>query len=45
MEAENKATKKIVPAWLENGKVAMVPTREMIDQGIKEQLVVELYSR
>jgi len=45
MEIENKAAKKIIPTWLENGKVAMVPTREMIDQGIREQLIVELYSR
>ena len=42
---ESKAMKAIVPAYLENNKVAMAPTREMIDQGIKEQLVVELYSR
>lgn len=43
--AEAKATKVAVPGWLENGKVSMLPTREMVDQGIKEQLVVELYSR
>lgn len=40
-----KAVKPVVPAYLENGKVVMVPTREMIDEGIREQLVVELYSR
>jgi len=39
-----------VPAWLERGKgfegrVTQVPTREMIDEGIQEQLIVELYSR
>ncbi len=43
--AENKAAKISIPQWLENGKVNALPTREMIDQGIKEQLVVELYSR
>jgi small subunit ribosomal protein S4 len=40
-----KAVKPVVPAYLENGKVVMEPTREMIDEGIREQLVVELYSR
>lgn len=43
--AEMKAVKAMTPKWLENGKVAMIPTRDMIDQGIKEQLIVELYSR
>ena len=43
--AENKAAKKITPKWLEHGKVAMLPSREMMDQGIREQLIIELYSR
>jgi len=39
-----------VPAWLERGKnyegrVTQVPARDMIDTGIKEQLIVEFYSR
>ena len=34
-----------VPSWLESNKVKMVPTRDMIDQAIKEQLIVEFYSR
>lgn len=39
-----------VPKWLEKGKgfkgrVAQVPTRDMIDEGIQEQLIVEFYSR
>ena len=42
---ESKAMKAIVPAYLENNKISMLPTREMIDQGIREQLVIELYSR
>ena len=42
---ESKAMKAIVPAYLESNKVSMLPTREMIDQGIREQLVIELYSR
>lgn len=42
---ESKAMKAIVPAYLENNKIGMLPTREMIDQGIREQLVIELYSR
>jgi small subunit ribosomal protein S4 len=42
---ESKAMKSIIPAYLANNKISMVPTREMIDQGIREQLVVELYSR
>lgn len=38
------------PEWLEKGKgltgrVAQIPSREMIDPGINEQLIVELYSR
>jgi len=45
IKAEAKANKVIIPAWLENNKVAVLPTREMIDQGIREQLIVELYSR
>ena len=45
IQTDNKAKKIIVPAWLENSKVVSLPTREMIDQGIKEQLIIELYSR
>jgi small subunit ribosomal protein S4 len=45
IKGETKAMKAVVPAYLEGNKVVMAPTREMIDQGIKEQLVVELYSR
>ncbi len=38
-----------VPAWMEKftngGKVTAVPTREMMDQSIKERMIVELYSK
>jgi small subunit ribosomal protein S4 len=34
-----------LPRWLESGKVEMLPTRDMIDKGIKESLIVEFYSR
>lgn len=39
-----------IPEWLEKGKklegrVAQEPSREMIDEGINEQLIVEFYSR
>ena len=44
---DNKDSK--VPGWLsgtkEGGEVKSVPTREMIDPTIKEQLIVEFYSR
>lgn len=43
--AENKAAKRITPKWLEHGKIAALPSREMMDQGIREQLIIELYSR
>jgi len=42
---DTKAVKPVIPAYLENGKIVMEPTREMIDEGIREQLVIELYSR
>ena len=45
INAETKAMKAIIPAWLKENKVISMPTREMMDQGIKEQLVIELYSR
>jgi len=49
MEAESLKEYK-VPQWLEKGKgfegrISQVPTREMIDPGINEQSIVELYSR
>lgn len=38
-----------VPEWLEKladgGKVVSLPTREMMDSGIRERLIVELYSK
>lgn len=43
IKAENK--KLEVPAWLDGGQVKSVPTRDMLDQSIKEQLIVEYYSR
>jgi small subunit ribosomal protein S4 len=43
--AENKQQKKMQPKWLDNNKVVAQPSREMIDQGIREQLIIELYSR
>ena len=41
--SETKALQK--PQWLEDSKVKSIPTRDMIDPSIKEQLVVEFYSR
>ncbi len=43
MKAELKNVK--VPEWLKNGKIQSIPTRDMIDQGIEEQLIIEFYSR
>jgi len=47
IEKQNKVVQ--VPGWLsklENGgKVASEPTRDQMDQSIKERLIVELYSR
>ena len=46
-----KGMKMVMPKWLEfnadtlTGKVLALPTREDIDLGIKEHLIVELYSR
>lgn len=46
LEAFKKAK---TPKWLSKlsygGKVTMIPTREMMDQGINEQLIVEFYSK
>jgi ribosomal protein S4 len=42
---------RTVPGWLETGEngfavtVRVVPQREQIDESIKEQLIVELYSK
>ena len=46
-----KGSKIVMPKWLEfdtntlSGKILALPTREDIDQDIREQLIVELYSR
>lgn len=47
-----ESAKKVIqtPEWIEKGsgyegRVAQEPTRAMIDEGIKEELIVELYSR
>lgn len=44
-----ESRKARVPVWLEKlpggGKVKSVPTRDMLDRGINEQLIVEFYSR
>ena len=46
-----KGMKIVMPKWLEfntetlTGKVVALPVREDIDTDIKEQLIVELYSR
>lgn len=45
IEAESKALKSNMPKWLENNKIVSLPSRESIDQGIQEQLIIELYSR
>ncbi|MCA9383670.1 30S ribosomal protein S4 [Candidatus Dojkabacteria bacterium] len=43
IKAENKSNP--VPEWLQGNKVKSVPTRDMMDGSIKEQLIIELYSR
>ena len=46
-----KGSKVVMPKWFEfdtnslSGKILSLPTREDIDPDIKEQLIVELYSR
>ncbi len=46
-----RGSKVVMPKWVEfdtntfTGKVVALPTREDIDSDIKEQLIVELYSR
>lgn len=46
-----KGSKVVMPKWLEfdtnalSGKIITLPSREDIDADIKEQLIVELYSR
>jgi len=46
-----KGSKVVMPKWLEfdtnalSGKIVTLPSREDIDADIKEQLIVELYSR
>ena len=48
---ENAKTSAIVPAWLEadiehlQGSVISLPSRDQIDLDVKEQLIVELYSK
>ena len=48
---ENAKTSAIVPAWLEadiehlQGSVISLPNRDQIDLDVKEQLIVELYSK
>lgn len=49
--AMDAATSRVVPEWLSldksgvKGQVLAMPTREQLPQSIKEQLIVELYSR
>ncbi|KXK26204.1 MAG: 30S ribosomal protein S4 [candidate division WS6 bacterium OLB20] len=43
IKAENKGMQ--IPQWLLGGQVKSVPTRDMMDQSIREQLIIELYSR
>lgn len=46
-----RGSKVVMPKWLEfdtnafSGKIITLPTREDVDADIKEQLIVELYSR
>ena len=46
-----KGSKVVMPKWLEfdtntlTGKIVTLPSREDVDADIKEQLIVELYSR
>lgn len=49
-QLREQAPEAKVPGWLNRvtdtqGEVVSIPTREMIDPGINEQLIVELYSR
>ncbi|MEI7578724.1 MAG: 30S ribosomal protein S4 [bacterium] len=41
--AETKKLNKV--SWLNNGQITMLPPRDTIDQAIRENLVVEFYSR
>ena len=43
MQAELKNVK--IPEWLKAGKVNTLPSRDMLDQGIEEQQIIEFYSR
>ena len=48
---ELRSSKIVMPKWLEfdsntlSGKIVALPSREDIDSDIKEQLIVEMYSR
>lgn len=50
-EARERIHKRSIPAWLQmnaqtlEGVVVEVPTREMIDTNVREQLIIEFYSR
>lgn len=48
-EIEQKTKAQKIPTWLtklkDGGKVVAEPTRDEIDQSIKERLIIELYSR
>jgi small subunit ribosomal protein S4 len=50
-EAREKLTKRGLPVWLDLnpqtliGRVMAVPTRDQIDTNVREQLIIEFYSR
>ncbi|MBW7953608.1 MAG: 30S ribosomal protein S4 [Candidatus Dojkabacteria bacterium] len=43
IKAENKNVQ--VPEWLTGNQLKSIPTRDLLDQSINEQLIIELYSR
>lgn len=43
IKIENKHIKR--PSWLDKNMVKSIPTRDMIDQSLRERLIVEYYSR
>lgn len=43
IKEENKQWQ--TPAWIQGTTVKSLPTRDMMDQSIKEQLIIEFYSR
>lgn len=41
----NEKKKEVKPEWLAGGQIKSLPTRDMMDPSIKENLIIEFYSR